>query len=43
MDLLEATAKYPNFILSTGCDVPPGIPFENITAFYSALEEFNAR
>ncbi len=43
MDLLEATAKYPNFILSTGCDVPPRTPFENIAAFYSALEEFNAR
>ncbi len=41
LKLLEATAEWGNFILSTGCDVPPHIPFENIKAFYSALEEFN--
>lgn len=39
--LLEATANYPNFILSTSCDVPPHIPIENIKAFYGALEDFN--
>lgn len=41
--LLEATAQWDNFILSTGCDVPPQTPFENISAFYEALEEFNAK
>ena len=41
LKLLEATAEWDNFILSSGCDVPPHIPFENIKAFYSALEEFN--
>lgn len=41
--LLEATANYPNFILSTGCDVPPHTPIENIKAFYGALEDFNNR
>ena len=41
--LLEATAKWDNFILSTGCDVPPHIPFENINAFYEALNEFNTK
>jgi uroporphyrinogen decarboxylase len=39
--LLRATAAYPNFVLSTGCDVPPGIPFENIVAFYEALNQYN--
>ena len=39
--LLKATADRDNFILSSGCDVPPHIPFENIEAFYDALEEFN--
>jgi len=39
--LLEATAAYPNFILSTGCDVPPHVPFANIEAFYKALNKFN--
>jgi len=41
--LLEDTSPYSNFILSTGCDVPPGIPVENIGAFYSALGEFNGK
>lgn len=41
LELLEATRKYPNFILSSGCDVPPQTPFENIDAFYTALNEFN--
>lgn len=40
--LLEATSAWDNFILSTGCDAPPRIPFENIGAFYEALEEYNA-
>lgn len=40
-ELLEKTAEFPNFILSTGCDTPPGVPFRNIEAFYQALEEFN--
>ena len=39
--LLNATAAWDNFILSTGCDVPPHIPFDNIIAYYEALDEFN--
>lgn len=41
LKLLEATAEWGNFILSSGCDVPPHVPFANIEAFYEALEEFN--
>ena len=41
--LLNATSGYPNFVLSSGCDVPPHIPHVNIEAFYSALEEYNNR
>lgn len=40
--LLEAMKEYPNFVLSSGCDTPPGSPFANIDAFYEALEEYNA-
>lgn len=36
-DLLARTAAYPNFVLSSGCDTPPGVPFANIEAFYGAL------
>lgn len=39
--LLIDTASYPNFILSSGCDTPPEIPFENIEMFYQALNDYN--
>jgi uroporphyrinogen decarboxylase len=40
-DLLNKTSKYKNYILSSGCDLPPHVPGENITAFFEALNEFN--
>ena len=40
--LLEATAAFPNYILSTGCDTPPGTPEANIEAFFRALRRWNA-
>jgi uroporphyrinogen decarboxylase len=39
--LLEETKSYPNFILSTGCDVPPNTPVCNIEAFYKSVLNFN--
>lgn len=39
--LLEATKGYKNFILSSGCDIPPGTPLANLNAFYRAVAEFN--
>lgn len=41
LDLLEETATFPNFVLSTGCDLPPHVPIANINAFYEALNEYN--
>ena len=41
VDLLDKTAGFDNFVLSTGCDLPPHVPAENIEAFFSALKEFN--
>ena len=38
--LLEKCSKYPNFVLSTGCDVPPMTPWENINAFFAASDEY---
>ena len=32
-DLLKRMAPYPNFVLSTGCDLPQETPLENIHAF----------
>lgn len=40
-ELLEQTAPYANFIISTGCDTPPEIPTENIEAFYAEIRAFN--
>ncbi len=35
-DLLENMMDYPNFVLSTGCDLPQETPDENIMAFMKA-------
>ena len=40
LGLMKKCAKYPNFVLSSGCDIPPMTPWENINAFFSASEEF---
>ena len=40
--LLEATVSCRNFVLSTGCDVPPQVSQENIAAFFQALDESNS-
>lgn len=32
--LLSECGSYPNFVLSTGCDVPPNVPTKNIQSFY---------
>jgi uroporphyrinogen decarboxylase len=40
-DLLNRTKDFPNYVLSTGCDVPPLIPQANISSFYRALDAFN--
>ena len=38
--LLERCSKYPNFVLSSGCDIPPMTPWENIRAFFAASNDF---
>jgi uroporphyrinogen decarboxylase len=40
LELLERCSKYPNFIISSGCDIPPATPWENIHAFFGAVEEY---
>ena len=36
----ECCAEFPNFVISSGCDIPPASPWENIDAFFEAVEEF---
>ena len=38
--LLEKCVGYPNFVLSSGCDMPPMTPWENIDAFFAASKEY---
>lgn len=39
--LLNETSGFGNFVLSTGCDIPPNVPTQNIEAFFEALNEYN--
>ncbi len=41
LELLEEMSKYKNFVLSTGCEVPPGVPLANLDAFYKTLAVYN--
>jgi uroporphyrinogen decarboxylase len=34
--LVEKCGSYPNFVLSSGCDIPATTPWENVEAFCAA-------
>lgn len=38
--LLSKCGAYPNFLLSSGCDIPPHAKWENIRAFFAAAAAF---
>ena len=38
--LMKACTPHKNFIISSGCDIPPNSPWENVEAFFSAVKEF---
>ena len=38
--LVNKCAHYENFVLSSGCDIPPESSFDNIDAFFKANDEF---
>ena len=42
LKLLEKCGQYSNFVLSSGCDIPPMSPLENIQAFFDAASEYYA-
>lgn len=41
--LLAEVRGYQNFVLSSGCDLPPRTSLANVDAFFAALHEDNAR
>ena len=40
--LLKECGAYSNFVLSTGCDLPPKAKWENIQRFFRTLEQVNS-
>ena len=40
LDLLEKCGGYPNFVISSGCDIPPLSKWENIDAFFAAVKDY---
>lgn len=39
-ELLKRCSSYQNFVISSGCDIPPATPLENIDAFFEAVRNF---
>lgn len=39
-EIMEKCCKYPNFVISSGCDIPPLSNWDNIDAFFEAVDEF---
>lgn len=40
LKVLNACAGYKNFIISSGCDIPPLASWQNIDSFFDAVDEF---
>lgn len=38
--IMDECCPYANFVISSGCDIPPASSWENIDAFYQAVDEF---
>lgn len=42
LSVLEKCSNYPNFLLSSGCDIPPQTPWNNLEVFFKTAEEYYA-
>ena len=42
-EIMSTCCSYSNFVISSGCDIPPESPWENIDAFFTAVDEFYGR
>lgn len=40
--VMEQCCRYSNFVISSGCDIPPMSSWENIDSFFQAVEDFYA-
>ncbi|MBR4419888.1 MAG: uroporphyrinogen decarboxylase family protein [Clostridia bacterium] len=39
-EIMSSCCSYENFVISSGCDIPPESPWANIDAFFEAVKEF---
>ena len=39
-ELLSRCKEYDNFVISSGCDIPPNVDWNNIKAYYKAIEDY---
>ena len=40
LEVMGKCCSYPNFVISSGCDIPPATPWENLDAFFASVEEY---
>ena len=40
LEVMGKCCSYPNFVISSGCDIPPATPWNNLDAFFDAVEEY---
>ena len=40
LEIMSKCCSYPNFVISSGCDIPPASPWENIDAFFTTVEAY---
>lgn len=40
LEVLRQCGHAPNFVISSGCDIPPHSPWENIDGFFEAVDSF---
>lgn len=43
LNVMESCRGHNNFVVSSGCDIPPLTSWDNIDAFFGAVEEFYAQ
>ena len=43
LSLMEKCCKYPNFAISSGCDIPPMSSWDNIDAYFTRNNSFLVR
>ena len=43
LEIMNDCCSHSNFVISSGCDLPPLTPWENIDAFFKAVDEFYSK